>query len=140
MSRLLAQVITVVISLLGVIHLYWAFGSPHSYAATIPEIEGRRAFSPSRCATIAVALALFIAATLVAISGRLLEDPFPSAFVRVPTILLGVLLVARAIGDFRLLGFFKQKNTSRFARLDTMLYSPLCLALGVGVLFVVFYA
>jgi hypothetical protein len=140
MSRLVAQIITVVISLLGLIHLYWAFGTRHSYAATVPEIDGRRAFSPSRSATIAVAFALFIAAALVAISGRLLEAPFPPSFVRVPTILLGILLVARAIGDFRLLGFFKQKNRSRFARLDTMLYSPLCLALGCGVLYVVVYA
>jgi hypothetical protein len=106
----------------------------------VPEVDGRRAFSPSRSATLAVACALFIAAALVAISGRLLEDPFPRSFVRVATIVLGVLLVARAIGDFRLLGFFKQKNRSRFARLDTLLYSPLCLALGCGVLYVIFCA
>jgi hypothetical protein len=129
-----------VISPLGLIHVYWAFGSRNSYAAAIPEIDGRRAFSPSRLATFAVAVALFIAATLVAISGRLLDDPFPPSFVRVPTIMLGLLLLARAIGDFRLVGFFKQKSTSRFARLDTRLYSPLCLGLGCGVLFVVFHA
>jgi hypothetical protein len=50
-------------------------------------------------------------------------------------------LLAQAITPvISLLGFFKQKNSSRFARLDTMLYSPLCLALGCGVLFVVFHA
>jgi hypothetical protein len=45
-------------------------------------------------------------------------------------------LVARAIGEFKYLGFFKRVTGSKFARLDTLLYSPLCLLLAVGVTFV----
>lgn len=41
-------------------------------------------------------------------------------------------LVLRAVGDFRLVGFFKRIRGSRFARLDTLLYSPLCFALGAA--------
>lgn len=49
---------------------------------------------------------------------------------------LALVLLARAIGDFRLLGLFKRPGPSAFARLDTLYYSPFCalLALGVGTL------
>jgi hypothetical protein len=42
-------------------------------------------------------------------------------------------LLARAIGEFKYVGFFKRVRDSKFARLDTLLYSPLCLLLAVGV-------
>ena len=43
------------------------------------------------------------------------------------------MLIVRAIGDFKYVGFFKQRRGTRFALLDTRFYSPLALALGVGV-------
>jgi hypothetical protein len=42
-------------------------------------------------------------------------------------------LLARGIGDFNYLGLFKRLRGSRFATLDTYLYSPLCLLLAAGV-------
>ena len=38
----------------------------------------------------------------------------------------------RAAADFRLVGFFKRIRHTHFARLDTAVYSPLCLALAIG--------
>lgn len=35
-------------------------------------------------------------------------------------------MLARAVGDFRLVGFFKKVKGSEFALMDTLLYSPLC--------------
>ena len=46
---------------------------------------------------------------------------------------LAVGLLGRAIGEFRYVGFFKRVRGSRFAKLDTVVYSPLCLLLAVGV-------
>ena len=46
---------------------------------------------------------------------------------------LALALFARAIGDFKYVGFFKRVRDSRFAGLDTLLFSPLCLLLAVGV-------
>jgi Protein of unknown function (DUF3995) len=45
---------------------------------------------------------------------------------------LGAVFVLRALGDFRLMGFFKSVRGTRFAVRDTWLYSPLCLLLGLG--------
>jgi hypothetical protein len=49
--------------------------------------------------------------------------------------LIAAVFALRAIGDFRYVGFFKRIRDSRFARLDTLAYSPLCacLALLVGI-------
>lgn len=47
---------------------------------------------------------------------------------------LGLLL--RAVGDFRYVGFFKSVRDSRFATMDTWCYSPVCLALSIGVAYV----
>ena len=43
-------------------------------------------------------------------------------------------MFARAIGDSELVGFFKEVRDSKFARLDTLFYSPLCVVLGAGLL------
>jgi hypothetical protein len=47
--------------------------------------------------------------------------------------LLAAGLFARAVGDFRFLGFFKRVRGTRFATLDYFLYSPICLLLAAGV-------
>jgi hypothetical protein len=38
------------------------------------------------------------------------------------------------VGDLRLVGFFKRVRDTRFARRDTLFYSPLSLALGLALL------
>jgi hypothetical protein len=42
-------------------------------------------------------------------------------------------LLARAVGDFKYVGFSKRVRGTPFARLDTWIYSPLCLLLALGV-------
>ncbi len=42
-------------------------------------------------------------------------------------------LLLRAVGDFRLVGFFTRTRGTVFARLDTPVFSPLCLVLSFGV-------
>lgn len=51
---------------------------------------------------------------------------------------LGAVFVLRSIGDFRLVGFFKSVRGTGFAAWDTRLYSPLCLLLGLGALWLAF--
>ena len=66
-------------------------------------------------------------------------DPLTPPTVRLLTFCLGAVFLARAIGDFRLVGFFKRVQGSRFARLDTLVYAPLCLILGIAALFVAYH-
>ena len=127
-----AIAIACTLGLLSVLHVYWAFGGTWGIAAAIPVTGGRSAFTPSRATTFLVALGLATASLVVLLQGRILRLGLPSRPVTWVTIGLGLIFLARAIGDFRLVGFFKQHHGTLFAVRDTWLYSPLCLLLALG--------
>ncbi|MEQ1538030.1 MAG: DUF3995 domain-containing protein [Sphingorhabdus sp.] len=123
-----------IFALLGALHIYWLLGGKVGINSAIPEIDGEAAFAPPMWATAAVALGLFSCAWLVAALLEFLPSPVGSAILRPVAYLLAAVFALRAIGDFNLVGFTKRQRGSRFARLDTLLYSPLCLVLAVAVL------
>ena len=51
---------------------------------------------------------------------------------RVGTLVVAAAFLLRAIGDFRLVGFFKRVRNTRFAAWDTRLFSPLSLGIGIA--------
>jgi len=116
----LASIIATVFGFLGLLHFYWTVRGVSGSGAAIPEIDGTPAFKPTKAATATVGLVLLGTAAIVLLQVKLLLT-FAAA-----------VLLLRAIGDFRLVGFFKRVRESRFARLDTLLYSPLCLALSAA--------
>jgi hypothetical protein len=134
--RLTALAVVAVLTALGLLHVFWALGGRLGAAAAVPEVADRPAFRPSRTGTLLVAVALLVAASLVASTARLLPNACLLPFARPSTRVLGVLFLARSVGDFRLVGFFKRASASRFARLDSLVYAPLCLLLGAAVLYV----
>ena len=77
-----------------------------------------------------------LCALLVAATAKLVAVPICATWLRWLCSALAVAMAARAVGDFRLVGFFKRVRGTRFARLDTMLFTPLCLLLAAGVLYV----
>jgi hypothetical protein len=119
--------------LLGALHVYWAFGGRWGAVVAIPEVDGKPAFRPGRAATLVVALLLATAAAVIAGRSCLLpSDGFIFTLVHLGTWTLGTVFVLRAIGNFDTFGFFKARRATAFARYDTRLFSPLCLAIGVG--------
>ena len=117
---------------LGLLHLYWLFRGGKGLAGVVPEVEGRPAFRPGPVATLAVAAALLAAAGIVLWRGGWIEPAGPAFIPRAGTWTLAGVFLARAVGDFRLVGFFKKTRGSQFARLDDRIYSPLCLLLFLG--------
>ncbi len=134
----LPVVICVVFVTLGVWHFYWALGGTSGKSAAIPEINGKPTFKPSSTATAAVGLVLLLCAALVAVTAGFLSLALPRWLLSWLCYALALVLLARAIGEFRMVGFFKRVRGTHFARLDTAVYSPLCLALSIGVFFVGF--
>ena len=117
---MLASITAAVFAFLALLHFYWALRGGGGTSAAIPEINGVPAFKPSKTGTVLVGMVLLGTAAVVLLDiGLLLAGA-------------AAVLILRAIGDFRLVGFFKRIRGSRFARLDTLLYSPLCLALGAA--------
>ncbi len=133
-QTLVAATLAAVLTFLGLLHLYWLFGGRWAKTTVIPELDGRPALKPSGLATIVVAVALFVAALVALSAGDLVPPPSKGALLAWATLAIGLVFVLRAIGEFRLVGFFKNVKGTPFARWDTWLYSPLCLALGAGFL------
>lgn len=140
MTLLLAGVLAVVLASISALHFYWAAGGRRGRDVVVPTrpsgsnpngASGLPVFSPGPLATTAVAVLLVVAAFVVLGAAGLLRLPLPDALIRFGIWALAVVLLLRAIGDFRYVGFFKRVRRTRFAELDTRLFTPLCLTLSV---------
>ncbi|MBL8019176.1 MAG: DUF3995 domain-containing protein [Leptospirales bacterium] len=119
--------------LLALLHVYWAFGGKIGILAALPEQGGKPVFTPSKSMTILVALALGFAAIVALHAGHVLTSTVLSSRLSAWFCLgLAAVFLFRAIGDFKLVGFAKTVKGTRFARQDTLYYSPLCLLLSSG--------
>jgi hypothetical protein len=131
MIKILAVILAVVFSAIALLHLYWALGGSTSGMAAVPTVGGRQTFTPSAFGTVMVAAAFVMAALVVLGQVSFLGAFIPHWIFRVGTFCIAVIFLARAIGEFRLVGFFKQASDSSFAYWDNWFYSPLCLAIAV---------
>lgn len=118
---------------LAALHVYWAAGGLRGATDAIPETEGGAPlFRPGPGLTLVVAGLLALAGATLLCRVGIAPTFVPRALGRYGAWGVALALVARAIGDFNYVGFFKRRCATRFARLDSLLYSPLALALGVG--------
>jgi hypothetical protein len=129
-SGVLATVLTAV----AVLHLYWAAGGRSGGAVVPGTPSGRPIFVPSTAGTVAVAAALLLAAWIVAERGGLAPRIGPRIGYTLGIWSVGLVLVARAVGDFRYIGLFKQVRGTPFALMDDRLYTPLVALLGAATL------
>lgn len=132
METLLAPALAAVFVLLACWHVGMA-AAPSPGMGAVPSVDGKPLFTPSRAATVGVAIVLLLFAALVAAAGGLLKTGISARLLTGLCYALAAGLLARAIGDFKYLGLFKRVRGSRFATLDTFVYSPLCLLLAAGV-------
>jgi hypothetical protein len=122
-----------IFAMLSCLHFYWLLGGKWGLAGAIPELDGAPAFHPTALATGVVAFGLSACALLIAALINAWVLPIGTTPTRWAAYGLAALLTLRAIGDFNLLGFFKRRRVGQFARLDTFVYSPLCLGLAASV-------
>ena len=68
--------------------------------------------------------------------GQLIVPAGAGSLVHWAAIAAGVVFLLRAVGEFRYVGFFKRRHGTRFATLDTWLFSPLCAFIGLAFVYV----
>ncbi|MBP5954506.1 DUF3995 domain-containing protein [Pseudomonas anatoliensis] len=141
MTFVLAQWLVTAFAVISLVHVYWALGGQWAAVAAVPQVpeEGlvatlRPAFKPSGWITLVVAVVLLAIAALVCLRVGWGVAPVHHKALQWVISVIALLMFARAIGDSHLVGFFKEVKGSRFARLDTWVYSPLCAVLGGGLL------
>ena len=132
MPLIVASALALVFALLGALHVFWALGGRLGFGSAVPEVDGQRAFTPTPAATFAVALALFVASGLVLGKAGVFGSLAPASLFKWPVLALGVVFLARAVGEFRLVGVFKRVRGTSFARWDTWLFTPLCFGISLA--------
>ncbi len=133
----LSTLVASVFALLSALHIYWAVGGRSGAVAVLPEHDGAPLFRPGPASTLVVAGLLAFAALLVlAHSGRGPGALLPHWMMTLGVPVIAVVMLARSVGDFRYIGFFKAVRDTRFARLDTRYFSPIALLLGAATAFV----
>lgn len=141
MTMLPAAILIALLAALAALHFYWAFGGRRGLEAAVPtrppetstsgNLSGSPPlFTPGPAATAAVGFALLAAAVLVLAVVRSVVLPVSDAVLRGGVWLLAAVFLLRAVGDFRYVGLFKRVRGTRFAHLDTRVYTPLCLVLS----------
>jgi hypothetical protein len=128
-----------IIAFAAAFHLHWALGGRLGYSVSLPQRpDGAPVMSHRigwwRPAAGAVALGLALLAVLVLAAEGHLRLPVPPAVNKAALALTGAAFVLRAIVPTPWTGFFKRIRTTRWARYDTYLYSPLFLMLGAALL------
>lgn len=131
-TLVVAAVLAVAFCVLSLLHVGWALGWRAGKVQVLPERDGAPLFRPGPLSTLAVAAVLFLAALIVTQRAGLGREWLPAALVGPGCWGVSVALVLRAIGEFRYVGFFKRVRDTAFARMDTRMYSPIALLLGVG--------
>ena len=140
MNLLVAQWMASIFLMISLVHVYWASGGKLGSEAAVPRLPGeggaqsRPAFKPSGLVTLLVAVGLLLIAMLVCLRVGLCLPAVQDVWLQWVISGIAIRMFARAIGDSNLVGFFKEVKDSKFARLDTWVYSPLCVALGAGLL------
>ncbi len=125
--------IILIISFVGLaaLHLYWALGGKFGMSAALPEVDGAPVFTPGAAATIAVAFVLTGFALIALVLG--FGAGYAAALTPYAVLLgfaVGGVLVLRAVGELKYVGFFKRVKGSKFAMYDSWLFSPFCLLAG----------
>ncbi len=132
MTTAVGFVVAAVMAALAGLHVVWALGGVTGNSAVIPSRNGVPVMRPGRVSTIAVAVGLAIAAFVALAAAAVVPWPMPSIPASIGCFVLAALFAARAIGEFRFVGFFKRERGTEFAWWDTRVYSPLCFAISAG--------
>lgn len=135
---ILAYTNAIILILISAIHFYWAAGGKWATDRVFPEIKSSKPIRPSILATVFVAFVFLGFAIIYLSKTPLFSIQLPLFFKRYGVLILAGIFIIRAIGEFKYVGFFKTMKDSKFAKLDTKFYSPLCLYLGVSSLIISF--
>ena len=117
---------------LGLIHFNWVMGGKFGFSESLPTKEnGERVLNPKKIDSAIVGIGLTIFGIFYVLKSGLIEYSLPAWIIKYGSWIIPIIFLLRAIGEFRYVGFFKSIKKTEFGKLDTKLFSPLCLAIGI---------
>lgn len=117
-------------------HFYWAFGGRMGWRVAVPQKrDGTPLFVPRAAATFTVGIVMTAMIAFLSAVVLKIEVPVSHGLMRAGTCLLGIVFLARGLSWHPYAGLFKSVKDTDFGRKDTLFYSPGCVAVGLGFLF-----
>lgn len=122
----------IALTLIGVLHWYWAYGGTFGKDKAIPTENGKALLYPGKLMTVAVGMALIGCAILMDLLSfyDLDQTPYRGYIIAMGWI-LSVVFISRGIGEFKMFGMFKRIKSTVFATYDTWLYTPFAFFIGI---------
>ncbi len=129
---LLSVSLSISLALLALIHLNWVVGGTWGFAQALPTNErGEIVLNPGRIDSAVVGSGLLAFALFYLLKSGLVDLPVPNWILTFGGWIIPTIFLLRAMGDFRYIGFFKKVRDTDFGKLDSILFSPLCLTIGI---------
>lgn len=131
----LALLLSLVLLLIAGLHAYWGLGrfwpgkDPQSLTQKV--VGGPAKIPPPAWACYGVAAALAMAAGLVLAFVGVLALPLPAVWLRWGLVALAAILLLRGVGGYGMERLRPSPLGSPFVQLNYLVYSPLCIALGL---------
>lgn len=123
---------TIIFLLLSILHFYWAFGGKRWFVDTLPtSSSGEKKLNPGMMAGLVIGIGLLFFAIIMIGNQGLFDKYISERIFHYGTLIIAVIFLLRAIGDFKYIGLFKKIKQTKFAINDTKVYSPLCLFISV---------
>ncbi len=130
---LIAVLLSLVLFGLGFLHLTWFMGGTYGYHESIPaRADGSPLFRPKKIHIAIVSKVLSTFAIFYLVLVGIVPIDIPAKLSQYLVWIIPILFLLRAIGDRRYFGFFKKIKNTDFAEIDTKIYAPLSLAIGVA--------
>lgn len=120
-----------ILFLVSFLHVYWAFGGKWGTNSVIPTKSGEKTFTPGTGMTLLIALLLSMAAIILLLQAKVISFAVPNIIIQIGTWVCMIVFFIRVLGEFNYFGIFKRKKNTPFAKMDTLLYIPLCAFLSL---------
>ena len=128
---LVAWLLGAIFAALAGLHVVWALRGAAGVEGFVPTDAGRPVLTPGPLASLLVGAALTAAGLVTTCRAGLFCAGLPPWMARVGIWIIALTFAARAVGEFRYVGFFKRVRGTRFAQRDTWIFSPLCVLIAL---------
>jgi len=126
------MLLSIILIGLGLIHFNWVIGGEFGFSESLPTKEnGERVLHPKKIDSAIVAIGLTAFGIFYILKSGLFEYNLPEWIMKYGSWIIPIIFLLRAIGEFKYIGFFKSIKKTDFGKLDTKLFSPLCLIIGI---------
>jgi hypothetical protein len=134
---ILAFILFLIFTVLGVFHFYWLFGGLWGLKQAIPTKDATaNTLSIPKIATLIVGLVLVSFGLIYFLKTGFTTIHIPDWLTTYGYWFIPAIFILRAIGEFNYVGFFKKIKNTEFAKADSKIFSPLCLGIGIMGIFI----